>query len=99
MKEHPDLNALFLASAGVHGACRAVEMLLNERPPKIICFDCPDSTKEMLQKGLIAATICQQPDYQGSKPLDILFQHICIGEMPSKEFYYTNNEIIVSENL
>ena len=99
LEQHADIDALYLVSAGVYGACRAVEMLPVEKRPKIICHDCPDSTKEMLLKGLISATICQQPDYQGAKPLDLLFQRLCLDEMPSREFYFTKNEIIVSENL
>jgi len=99
LKETPEINGLFLASAGVYGACRAVSMLPPERRPKIICYDCPPTTQEMLNRGIIAATICQEPDYQGSKPLDILFQRLCMNEMPSREYYYTKNEIIVSENV
>ena len=99
LKDKPNITGLFLASAGVYGACRAVSMLPPDRRPKIISYDCPPTTQEMLKSGIIAATICQEPDYQGSKPLDILFQRLCMNEMPSREYYYTKNEIIVSENI
>ena len=98
LKESPEITGLFLASAGVYDACRAVSMLPPERRPQIICYDCPPTTQEMLKQGIIAAAICQEPAYQGSKPLDILYQRLCMNETPSREYYYTKNEIIVSEN-
>ena len=99
LEETQEISGLFLASAGVYGACRAVSLLPPERRPKIICYDCTPTTQEMLQNGIIAATICQEPEYQGAKPLEILFQRLCMNEMPSREYYYTKNEIIVSENI
>ena len=95
----PPIDALFLASAGVYGACRAVELTETAHKPKIISYDCVPSTATMLQKGVISATICQMPEYQGSKPLDILFNYICMGMSPSREYYYTSPEIRIKENL
>lgn len=92
-------NALFLASAGAYGACKAVEALPKDRRPVIISYDCVPSIIPMLQNGIISATICQQPDYQGGKPLDILFNYLAMDIPPSREFYYTNNEIVINESL
>lgn len=97
--EEEPIDAIFLAAAGTFGACRAVEMLPVEKRPKIICYDCLPPVENMLKSGLISAAICQQPVYQGSKPLDILFNYICLGIKPEKEFYYTDIEILVDESL
>ena len=88
---------MFLVSAGVYGTCRAV--LALERRLTIICYDCIPSTCDMIQKGVIQAAIDQQPVYQGEKPLDILFNAVALNTPPSQEFYYTNIEIKIAENL
>lgn len=93
------INALFLASAGTYGVCRAVEELPEERRPIVICYDCLPSIVPMLKRGIVAATICQEPDYQGSKPLDILYNYIAMDVQPSREYYYTKIEIVISESL
>ncbi|MDO4623369.1 MAG: LacI family DNA-binding transcriptional regulator [Eubacteriales bacterium] len=98
-REREDINALFLPSSGVYGVCRAVEMLPSERRPVIICYDCNPEYIPMLKNGILSAAICQQPEYQGSKPLDILFNYLVLGAKPSKEFYYTNLEILIGENV
>ena len=99
LTEHPDINVLYLASAGVYGACRAVESFPPQLRPKIISYDCVPSTELMLRKGIICATICQQPDYQGSKPLDILFNKLAMNADPSRKLYFTSPDIRILENL
>ena len=96
---HPEIDALFLAAAGVYGACRAVEDLHLAKKLKIISFDCVPSTQKLLREGVITATIAQQPIKQGSKPLDILFDYLGMDIKPEIEHYYTNIEIKIRENL
>lgn len=52
-----------------------------------------------MQKGLIAATICQQPFQQGFLPLSILFSYLATGEMPATENNYVDVDIRIRENL
>ena len=53
----------------------------------------------MMKKGIISATICQSPDYQGSKPLDILFNYIAMGIPPTRDIYHTDIDIKIAENV
>lgn len=99
LKEHPEINTLFLTGAGVYGACRAVESAQLETPPLIICYDCTKNTQTMLKKGVITASICQHPEIQGSKPLEILFNYIALGILPESENYFTKAEILIRESL
>lgn len=96
---HPEIDVLFLTGAGVYGACRAVESLRLDAPPKIICYDCTQENREMLKKGIIFASICQQPEVQGSMPLEILFNCVALGAPPQEEYFYTNIEILIRESL
>ena len=52
-----------------------------------------------MEKGLIAATICQQPFQQGSLSLAILFAYLAAGEMPVSKNNYVDVDIRIRENL
>lgn len=99
LESHPEINALFLAAAGVYGACRAVRDLGLARRVKIVSYDATPTTIRLLKQGVISATIAQQPFIQGAKPLDILLDYLGMGIKPEKEFYHTEIEIKIKENL
>lgn len=96
---HPEINALFFAAGGVYGGCRSVSALNLAGSLRIIAFDKVPTTRELVEKGVIAATICQQPRVQGSRPLDILFSYLTTGELPEKEYYYVAVDIRIRENI
>lgn len=96
---HTDLTALFFAAAGVYGGCQAVmEAGLSDKI-RILAFDQVPKTRKLVQDGVIAATICQQPKIQGTKPLDLLFAYLTAGEIPAKELNYVAVDIRIKENI
>lgn len=99
LAEHPDLNALFFVAAGVYGGCRAVISAGLTDQITILAFDKVPTTKALVEDGVIAATICQQPKIQGTKPLDILFAYLTTGEVPEKEHHYVAVDIRIRENI
>nr|WP_308624842.1 LacI family DNA-binding transcriptional regulator [uncultured Eisenbergiella sp.] len=98
LKEHPEINALYFAAGGVYGGCRAV-LAAGRKDITIISCDKVSTTREMVLQGVIAATICQQPLIQGTKPLDLLFSCLTTGEKPEKEYHYTTVDIRIRENI
>lgn len=99
LKKQPGINALFFAAGGVHGGCKAVCDLARQQSMRIISFDSVPSTKKLIEEGIIAATICQHPEIQGSKPLEILFNYLTSAELPEKEYLYVDVDIRIRENL
>jgi len=99
LSRHPEINALFFAAGGVYGGCRAVSSLGLTDNITILAYDKVPTTLEMVNQGVIAATICQQPRLQGSKPLDILFAYLTTGDLPEKEYHYTAVDIRIKENI
>lgn len=99
LSTHPEINALYIAGAGVHGACRSVlDAGLGDRIC-ILTYDLVPTTRALLEEGVISATICQQPGKQGSKPLDILFSYLSTGQLPEEELHYVAVDIRIKENL
>lgn len=99
LKDHPEMNAIFYAASGAYGGCKAVIAANRQDNMKIVTFDKIDQTIEMIQNGVIAASICQKPHIQGSLPLQILFENLTTGEPPKKEFHYMEAEIRIKENI
>jgi len=99
IKRFPQIDALYLAAGGITGACRAVKDIGLAGKISIISYDATPTTCQLLRDGVISATIAQQPVFQGAKPLDILLDYLVMGIEPEKEFYYTEIEIKIKENL
>ncbi len=96
---HPEINALFFAAGGVYGGCRSVLAHNRQHDMTIITYDKVATTREMIMKDVISATICQEPFIQGSKPLDILFTYLATGDLPEQEYNYTAVDIRIKESL
>lgn len=97
LSAYPELNALYIASAGAQGACRAVAE--SGRAVSVIAHDTVPSTAALLKAGRIAATIGQGPEEQGEKPLSLLFQILAFGEELETDTFYTRLEVVIRENL
>lgn len=96
LRETPDLDAIFFSAAGVYGGCRAIQD--SGLHPKVVTFDEVPTTLKMLRKGIISATISQQPYRQGSKSLDILFEYLTSGVIPEEQ-NFVDLSIKIRENI
>ena len=95
--EHPDINAFYFTAAGVYGGCRAIMELAPERDIKVITFDEVPSTVEMMQKNVITATICQEPYWQGSKSLELMFSCLSDHETEIQDSYFAELSVKIRE--
>ncbi|MDE6182583.1 MAG: LacI family DNA-binding transcriptional regulator [Eubacteriales bacterium] len=96
LQENKDIDIIFIVAAGVYGVCRAVIQM--KRDISIVCFDEIPTTIEMLKKGIIKATISQQPKLQGQKVMDIMFEYLIKGEKPSSVYYIIENQIKIKQS-
>lgn len=99
LKEHPALDAVYFTAAGVYGGCRAIKNHPFDKAPKIITFDLPDTTRELLIDNTINATICQDPVKQGELSLTILSEYLLTGTMPASSLNYMEPMITIRECL
>lgn len=99
LADHPEINAFYFTAGGVYGGCQAIESSARKNDMTVITNDLVPTTREYMQKGLIAATICQQPFQQGFQPLALLFTYLTTGEKPASENNYVDVDIRIRENL
>lgn len=96
---HPDMNAVYLVNPGDYSACRAIRKAAGERKLRLITNDLTGDAVDLLKEGVISATISQDPECQGSLPLQLLFEMLVFGRKPEKEKYYTELRIFVPQSI
>jgi LacI family transcriptional regulator len=92
------VKGIYPLQTGIRGIVRA----LKETPDcdvEVVTYDLSTSTVEGLKSGLVTATICQEPFYQGYKPVKVLFDYFFEGRLPDTDRYITKLDIICKENL
>ena len=100
LTSHPEINALYFTAAGVNGGCKAIEELNLSDSILVITHDDVPTTLDMLEKGIITATICQQPRWQGSKSLELMFAYLSASEKPVLDkSYYSELNIKIRETI
>lgn len=99
LKKHPEVNCLYITSAGAYGVCRAVEELGRGDRITVLCFDDIPSTKRLVLQGKVPATICQDPFRQGYDSVKILYEYLVNGRPPARRRYFTDSVIKIRENI
>lgn len=97
LQKHPEINALYFTAAGVYGGCRAIARLKGERDIRVITFDDVPTTIEMLRRGIITATICQEPYWQGARSLELMFSYLNHEITDLQDAYYADLHIKIRE--
>lgn len=99
IREHPEINA-FLFTTGINsGGCNAIAEASAPGACTVITFDDVPETVDMIKKGIISATICQEPYNQGYRSLGILIDQTVLNTAPEKQENYTDLVIKIRECL
>ncbi len=96
VRKNPDLEALYVVNPGDYSICEKISELDKEKKIKIITNDIIQKQKSLMDRGIIVATIGQQPEKQGA--LQILYDYIGLGIVP-KEKYLTELSIRIKQNI
>ena len=99
LTDHPKTKALYIGAGGTEGVCEAVRHMGLEKQVKIICFDLTSTISVFMRDGMIDFAILQEPEYQGRKPVELLFEYLVNNVKPRKDVYYTKTEICIPENM
>lgn len=98
LNNNKEINSVFFAAAGVRGGCQAIKDCGLAGKIAVVTYDLLPETLEMVKKGVISATIGQQPDYLAKKAIDILVEYLGMSIVPN-DIYYSNPEIMIKANL
>lgn len=99
MVEHnPDMKAIYIVNMGDYGVCQEIHRAARGRNLSVITHDLAPAQQELLKNGLISATIVQQPDIQGSMPLQMLYDYLAFGTVPKTKLF-TDLHICISQSM
>lgn len=97
LTENPNLDLLIINVASSFGSMRAVKEY--QRPLHVISTNRVSEMETYLEDHTVDAMVTHQPWIQTDLSLDILFQYFVWGKKPNQEVFYTNNEIVIPENM
>jgi LacI family transcriptional regulator len=92
-RNHPHVSSVYIVSAADYNVCKTIRDADPAGSVRIITNDMTDIQKRFICSGIISATITQEPEMQGSLPLEILYQYLVYGKEAEKAVFYTNLDI------
>ena len=99
LQKYPQVNVAYIANPADYDICRILRKNDPEGRIRIITNDLVGNQIRMVRDETICATICQEPEKQGEKPLQILFQYLAYGVKPEQSVQYTNLSIHIAQSL
>ncbi len=96
--KYPETNVVYVINPRDYDICRLIAAEDTDHKIRIITNDLVAVQYEMFHKGLITATICQEPEKQGKLSLEILFNYLAYGTVP-KKVNYTELSIHIEQNI
>jgi methyl-accepting chemotaxis protein len=99
LKRHKELGAFYVTDgSSPPGVARAVEDSGRKGKTLVVGHDLTDATMKYLEKGVIAATLSQDPFAQGHDPIIRLYNHIAADWRPPAPRFLTGLQVVDKEN-
>ncbi len=99
LNHHPDLDAIYVTSGLQATVARAIEDQGYKNKVVTIGFDENQEIFEYISKGIIYATVTQDPFGQGHDPIIWLYNHLVTGEPFPREFMGCRLSVVDRENV
>lgn len=96
---NPDLNGIVVTAGGPQGAAKAIEELGMTEDIALVCFDTTDEIVGYVKKGVIKATITQDPFGQGCDPIVLAYNQVISGKEDVTGKAYTKMDAYTPENI
>lgn len=98
MTAHADLGGIIAIAGSPFGAARAIDEVGKAGTVHMLSFDAVDETMDYVEKGVIDATIGQDPDAQGHDPAVRLYNYVVAGQLPPAGRLATRADVITKAN-
>ena len=99
MSANPDLVGIYVTAGGPFGAAAAVEDAGKAGKVWVVSFDFVEETMQFVDKGVIYATIGQDPFAQGHDPAIRLFNYLVGDVVPECGRLVTRADIVTKKNI
>ena len=99
MTANPDLAGIYVTAGGPFGAAEAIEKAGQTGKVKVVSFDFVEETMQYVQKGVISATIGQDPFAQGHDPAIRLYNYLVGQVNPECTKLVTRSDIVTKDNI
>lgn len=97
LEQHPDLDLLVLNVVSTFGSMRAVKEW--GEPLHVVSTNRVTEMENYLLDGSVDAVVTHQPWVQTDMSLDVLFQYLVWGKKPHFTTFFSNDEIVIAENI
>ncbi|MCR5747970.1 MAG: LacI family DNA-binding transcriptional regulator [Lachnospiraceae bacterium] len=98
LTKHPETSGVYITSGGQRGVCRAIEEACRD-DIIVVTSDGTATVREYVSKGIIRATVMQEPERQGYEAMHAGVYYLIYGELPESAPVEIRNEIYIEENL
>ncbi len=98
LRRYPKLAGVYTTVTGSGAASALVDAGLAGKI-QLICHDMADELMPYVAKGVVTATIGQDPFGQGHDPVIHLFNHLVAGWQPPKSRMLTNSDVVTPSNI
>lgn len=99
LKEYPGINCVYIAAGGVAGVCRAVVELGLQNNIRVAAYDEIEATRQLVRDGVIDFTIGQEPEEQGYRAIEIIFNYFMSNRRAVPNNFITGTVIKIKENI
>lgn len=96
----PSIDILYVVNPGDYSICKSLFPLEAAKKFKIITNDLVlEEERIWLHEKKILGIICQSPEFQGQKALEIMFDYLVLGKKPAQTWHKADLSILIRENI
>lgn len=93
-----EVDGIYVSSARLDVVAKHLEELGLEHRPVLIGHDMTEETYQYMKRGIVTATICQDPVNQGYLTVKAMFDHLVSGHKVGLKENITKLELVTKEN-
>jgi methyl-accepting chemotaxis protein len=99
LREHPDLRGIYISGGSMAApVAQAIEDLKLSGKVIVICHDIGQEMIEYVRKGVITATLLQDPIIQGHDPIVLMYNHLVAGWKPIQPRLLCVMDLVTKDN-
>lgn len=94
------LDVLYIPNPGDYSICKFLFPLAEKKNFQIITNDLvSEEERTWIREKKILGVICQEPELQGQKALEIMFDYLVFGIRPKQKWYKPRLSILIRQNV